>query len=89
MRLVAAALVLALSGCAQVSMSEYRALVEASREYYEIVDPIYRASVEHDASITDQSRRNRLGLSHDYGVQLDSSSARAGIAPAASPSRVR
>lgn len=77
-----------LSGCATVTMSEYRAFVDASSRYYEGVDPTFREAVRGDANLPPQSKKNRIGLSTDHRVALDSARARAGLPPLGTPARV-
>lgn len=78
----------ALSGCATVTMSEYRSFVDASSRYYEAVDPTFREVIRRDAGLPEQSKKNRIGLSTDHRVALDSARARAGLPPLGTPARV-
>jgi hypothetical protein len=61
MRRVAIAIVLsaAFAGC--VSQSEYSAFVTASRGFFDSVAPVFSDATVHDAGLSDQSKRNRLG----------------------------
>jgi hypothetical protein len=53
------------SGCC-VTRDERAAFVGASRAFFDAVAPTFSASVTADAALTEQSKKNRLGVVEDY-----------------------
>lgn len=58
-RYLLAALLVTATGC--VSVSEYRAFVQASRGFYDSVAPVFTAATAKDDGLSEQSKKNRLG----------------------------
>jgi hypothetical protein len=61
-------MLLFLSGC--ISKAEHKSFVEASRAYFDTVAPVYSHAIETDAALSEQSKRNRLGIQKDYATAL-------------------
>jgi len=74
MLLIALPLLLVGQGC--VSESEYRSFVAASRGFFDSVAPVFSEATLQDATLADQSKRNRLGEIKDYERALMAAEAR-------------
>lgn len=73
----------ALAGCACVTEREYRDAVQAWDAYRQKVSPIYRANVQVDPVLDEQSKRNRLAWDEDNALACEAAKQRAGLAPPA------
>jgi len=75
-KLLSIALPLVLLGQGCVSQSEYRSFVAASRGFFDSVAPVFSEATTGDASLSEQSKRNRMSELRAFEQALVAAEAR-------------